>query len=256
MQKLEEITPAMKWGEGTTVDFIRVEEYKEKVLLRPLNEWESKFETFVRTNCNGEERTIKDYGGTIELYKEIGRRWPSLHTRLEELLVPIPFTHLELHLEQPKAYFYYFTDESFRAKESKYRMLDEALVFMGSYRRDVVTITITRERIPAELWDAILKGLNIRNYPALVVSQESLGIEKLELGATSYQPPPIPFAKWESGFIGDVHLQDRDTLNKFLNELYDAAKEGMTEQALRKQTIIEVLKCVGKEVKDLLKQKL
>jgi len=66
MQKLEEISLTMKWEEGETVEFVRVEDYKEKVSLRLLDKWESKFETFVRSYWNSEERTIKDFGGTIE----------------------------------------------------------------------------------------------------------------------------------------------------------------------------------------------
>jgi len=53
--------------------------------------------------------------------------------------------------------------------------------------------------------------------------------------------------------INDLHLQDKDTLRKLLNELHDAAREGISlETLMRKKTIEEVLKKAGVEIKNLI----
>jgi DNA-binding protein len=172
---------------------------------------------------------------------------------LEEFMLRIPHTYEVLHYEKPEAYFYYFTDENYRREDSKYRLLDETLTIFGSFRRNVKVITIVREGVPSGLWNAIMKGLELDSYPALVVSSESLGIEKLAIDTNEYKPPTRKIARWKSGFINDLHLQDKDTLRKLLNELHDAAREGISlETLMRKKTIEEVLKKAGVEIKNLI----
>ena len=160
-----------------------------------------------------------------------------------------------IYTGQPRAYFYYFTDALFRREDSKYRLLDDSLTLLGRHREGIEVIMIDRDRIPSETWDAILRGLGIRKYPALIVSSHSLGIEKLEWVATEYNPPDVDFVKLERGIIADQILRDRDKLNEFLNELFDAAKEGITENTLRKTLILEALKMVRKEVRDIIVKK-
>jgi hypothetical protein len=59
------------------------------------------------------------------------------------------------------------------------------------------------------------------------------------------------FVKWERGWISDKFLEDRDKLYEFLIALYGAARKGLTKNTLRKKIILEVLKSVGKSLKDL-----
>jgi len=73
MQKLEEISPTMRWGEGSTGEYIRVEDYKEKVPLRSLNEWELEF------GIHGRGYSYSSYTAIgLYLYGEISSEWPEL----------------------------------------------------------------------------------------------------------------------------------------------------------------------------------
>ncbi len=175
---------------------------------------------------------------------------------LDQILVSTPLTLRQLPQKTVDVYFYYFTDEFYSSESSKYRLLDEVLGLFGRYRAGLEVIIIDRDRIPLNLWEAMLAGLEIKKYPALVVSSYSLGIENLSINSSCYNPPKVSFAKLESGFIADKILEDRDKLIKLLNELYDAAREKRElSKSIRKETIIEMLKLVGKDVKDILVNK-
>jgi len=171
---------------------------------------------------------------------------------LEQEMISIPHTLRTLPAEPPKAYFYYFTDEIYRSEQSKYRLLDDLLTLLGRHRKELEVIIIDRDRIPSKLWDMITKSLGIKNYPALVVSSYSLGIEKLDINATEYYPLAPIFAKLERGYIADQFLSDRDELISLLNELFDAAREGIAEKTLRRAKILKVLETVGKSVRDII----
>ncbi|ADC65352.1 hypothetical protein Ferp_1194 [Ferroglobus placidus DSM 10642] len=106
--------------------------------------------------------------------------------------------------------------------------------------------------MPGTFWDVITKGLGIKKYPALIVSSSSLNIEDMKISDIEYVPPPISFAKWERGMIADVILEDRDELSTFLDELIDAAKEGINQMTLQKKVILKALEKVKKDIKDVL----
>jgi len=171
---------------------------------------------------------------------------------LGQEMISIPHTLRTLPAEPPKAYFYYFTDEIYRSEQSKYRLLDDLLTLLGRHRKELEVIIIDRDRIPSKLWDIITKGLGIENYPALVVSSHPLGIEELDINATEYHPSAQTFAKLERGYIADQFLSDRDELISLLNELFDAAREGIAEKTLRRAKILKVLETVGKSVRDII----
>lgn len=171
---------------------------------------------------------------------------------LKQEMISIPYTTRTFPAEPPKAYFYYFTDEIYRSEQSKYRLLDDLLTILGRHRKGLEVTIIDRDRIPSKLWDIITKGLGIENYPALVVSSHSLGIEELDINATEYHPPAQTFAKLERGYIADQFLSDRDELTSLLNELFDAAREGIAEKTLSRAKILKVLETVGKSVKDII----
>jgi len=162
---------------------------------------------------------------------------------LEQEMVSIPHTLRTLPAEPPKAYFYYFTDEIYRSEQSKYRLLDDLLTLLGRHRKELEVIIIDRDRIPSKLWDMITKSLGIKNYPALVVSSYSLGIEELDINATECYPLAPIFAKLERGYIADQFLSDRDELISLLNELFDAAREGIAEKTLTCKNIKSIGNC-------------
>jgi len=219
------------------------EELEEKQ-QRLYAERENPYESYERILIEGLEEKREGIYGEISI--------PLLKTTIEKKMMSIPFTLRPIYAGQPRAYFYYFTDALFRREDSKYRLLDDSLSLLGRHREGIEVIMIDRDRIPSETWDAILRGLGIRKYPALIVSSHSLGIEKLEWVATEYNPPDVDFVKLERGIIADQILRDRDKLDEFLNELFDAAKEGITENTLRKTLILEALKMVGREVRDII----
>jgi len=207
-------------------------------------EIENPYESYERILIEGLEEKREGVYGEISI--------PLLKTTLEQKMMSIPFTLRAIPAVQPSAYFYYFSDDFFESENSKYRLLDESLTFLGKYRKGIEVIMIYRDRIPSETWDAILRGLGIRKYPALVVSSHSLKIEKLTWVTTEYNPPNAVFVKLERGIIADQILRDRDKLNEFLNELFDAAKKGITENTLRRRVILEALRMVGREVRDII----
>ena len=99
----------------------------------------------------------------------------------------IPFKFRGAPQREKTAYLYYFTDELGR---EKYRDFDEKLCIFGRYRDEVDVLIIDKDRVSRELWNALLKGLGIKEIPALVVSDSTLNIENaLEEGATKYEPP-------------------------------------------------------------------
>jgi len=170
---------------------------------------------------------------------------------LEQMMISIPYTLKTLPIESPEAYFYYFTDEIYRSEQSKYRLLDEILTLFGRYRKGLEVIIIDRDRIPNKLWDVMIRGLGIENYPALIISSSPLGIEELSPNTTEYYPP-TNFAKLERGYIADEILNDKDKLISLLTELFDAAREGIAEKTLNRVKILEALKMVGKNIKDII----
>jgi hypothetical protein len=188
----------------------------------------------------------------LEEIREIGKKLHVPTYQLKQLMRPIPNTIGKIPKFGGKvAYFYFFTEEAYRTEGSKYAILFERLLWIGYTRRDLDVYIIEREDVPNEFWDMITEKLGIRNYPALIVSHESLGIEELDIAATEYNPPSVSFVKWERGWIGDKFLEDRDKLHEFLIDLYDAARKKLTKNTLRKKIILEVLKSVGKSLKDL-----
>jgi len=140
---------------------------------------------------------------------------------LKENMLPIPFDFGAQR--RAEVYLYYFTAEEFRKKESKYRLLDESLCIFGRHRGNVEVVMMDKDRISTKAWNAILRGLGIKKYPALVVSSNSLGIELLEAHATEYNPPRVEFEKWEGERLAQT-VEEMGELN-FLNMLLERYKK-------------------------------
>lgn len=171
---------------------------------------------------------------------------------LGKLMKTVPFTLKFLPLLPPKAHFYYFTDEIYRKEDSRYRKLDEALTLLASYRGDLDVTILIRSRFLPDVWDMIVRKLGIEKYPTLIVSSESLKIEDIDITNPNYTPPTVNVVKIEAGLILDRILQDRDELFKFLEELHEAAKEGVAEETMRKRKIKEYLKIAEEKLENLI----
>jgi len=204
--------------------------------------------------------TVEPIISSIEVIKEMlfsSRQPPIIFKRigpprLGEIMRTIPSTLKLPSAYPPNAYFYYFTDIMYQDERSKYRRLDEALTLMGRYRLDLEVVMFVRSLLPPKVWEILTKKLGVIRYPALITSKESLEVDKINLYGDEYTPPNVTVVKIEAGLILDNILQDRDKLFNFLEELYEATKEGIAEESLRKRKIIEVLKMTGKEIKELI----
>lgn len=166
--------------------------------------------------------------------------------RIVDSLIPTPHTFLQLPKGQTEAYFYYFTDETYTRKESKYRTLDNRLTLLGRHRTGLKVIVIDRDRISPEFWETVIDALEIGKYPTLLVSESSLGIEEASEDETNFQPYDGTYASLERGVIAEHILDDGDKLNSFLTELHDGARANDIRQAITKRKIIEML-AIGKE---------
>lgn len=167
-------------------------------------------------------------------------------------LQPTPFTLWQMPKRETDAYFYYFTDESYSQSGSKYRVLDEELTLLGRNRQGLQVGIIDRDRIRDELWRAFIEGLDIDNYPTLIVADGPLGIQDVNLDADVFHPNDVNYATLESGLIQDNILQDGDKVKRLLNDLFDAAYNNELESKMRNEKIITLLTIGKDEVKDFI----
>lgn len=198
--------------------------------------------------------TVSQLADTRELWLSTDnpQRETKQNNTVAETLIATPHTFLQFPKNQTEAYFYHFTDEMYTQSDSKYRLLDERLTIFGRYRSGVKVISIDRDRTPDLLWDIIVDGLNISDYPALVVAESSLGIEDLTHDTEEYSPNDATFAKIERGIIVDHILNDPDQLNSFLNELFDGARRSKVQRTMTQQKITDMLTIGRDQVEQIL----
>lgn len=105
---------------------------------------------------------------------------------------------------------------------------------------------IDRDRIRMELWDALIDGFEIDNYPALVVANNELGVRDVNLDTDSFTPEDGDYATIENGIISDSILSDNDLIQEFLNGLFDCACSGTLKDGMRNRKILQALQ-ISKE---------
>lgn len=188
----------------------------------------------------------------VSEFEEPVKRTPANPSTLGDVLTPTPHTLYQLPKRDTNAYFYYFTDHSYSAQDSKFRALDEQLTLFGRNRSQVEVAMIDRDRIRMELWDTIIEGLDIEDYPALVVANRELGVRDIEFGTERFIPADADYAVIENGLIADSILDDTDEIRDFLNGLFDCARDGNLKQGMRKRKVIEGLKIGKSEITNIL----
>jgi len=62
------------------------------------------------------------------------------------------------------------------------------LTLFGRNRSQVEVAMIDRDRIRAELWDTIIDGFGIKDYPALVIADCELGVREVDLSSARFDP--------------------------------------------------------------------
>lgn len=169
-----------------------------------------------------------------------------------DVLTPTPHTLYQLPKRDTNAYFYYFTDHSYSAEDSKFRDLDDQLTLFGRNRSQVEVAMIDRDRIRHELWDTIIEAFDIEDYPALVVADRELGVRDVDLTTDQFSPENGSYAVIQNGIIADAILKDTDQIRDFLNGLFDCARGGNLRNGMRKRKIIEGLKIGRDEIKSIL----
>lgn len=210
----------------------------------------------MKENSNNErEPTVESLKLTVHIpdFNVPKVNLPKLTRTLGDMMISIPNTLKIPHLEQPRVYFYYLTDECYTF-ESKYKLLDEVLTLFGRRRRDVEVIIVERDRIPTNLWDVILKGLGIEKYPALIVSKHPIGIEGLTEDVKEFKPA-TEYLKFERGLIADTLFEDREIAYSLITELADAAKIGKDlKDVMRRKEIWELLKKILKKGEEVIEK--
>jgi hypothetical protein len=106
--------------------------------------------------------------------------------------------------------------------------------------------------VSREEWELLINGLNIENYPALVVANEEIGIEHVGPFIDSFSPSDIEYATLENGIIADQILEDSDEINDFLNALFDCASSNDIESGMRKEKVLQGLKIGEEKVSNLI----
>ena len=204
------------------------------------------------------KRSLKEiYDEAMDLFHAIEKPTRMLETiqmRRPLIREMVSFSYHQLPEREPRAYFYYFTDPMYKKKTSKFKRMDDRLVLLGRERPDVMVVAIDRDRVSSTLWDVLVRKLEIKKYPALIISSESLEIEKIDLSfPDKFSVPPVKSAiKFDRGIISDRVYKDEDNLSDFLNDMYDGAKENNLEERLRKQKILGGISITIEQIKDLI----
>lgn len=164
-----------------------------------------------------------------------------------EKLRPTPHTLYQMPKRDTNAYFYYFTDDSYTESDSKYKALDDELTLFGRNRSGLEVAMIDRDRIRPQLWDTLTSGFGIDSYPALVVSDQELGVRDTELG-DQFDPNDGNYAILENGLIQDEILKNSDAIRDFLNTMFDHARRGEMRRAMQKEKVLECLSVTKSEL--------
>ncbi|EMA27541.1 hypothetical protein [Haloarcula japonica] len=172
-------------------------------------------------------------------------------TSLRDQLSPTPYTLWQFPKSDVFAYFYYFTDEIYTQDESKFTTLDDQLTLLGRNRGGLEVGIFDRDRMAEQVWQLIIRGLSIDNYPALVVADGPIGVEEIDDQTENFSPNDVEFAILENGIISDTILKDPDETRDFLNTLFDAARDNEIKRQMRHEKVLESLTVAKEEVKDL-----
>ncbi|WP_338739488.1 hypothetical protein [Haloplanus salilacus] len=163
-----------------------------------------------------------------------------------ELLQPTPHTLYQLPKRDTNAYIYYFTDSTYSQPNSKYKQLDDQLTLLGRHRQQLEVVIIDRDRTDPTLWKILMNGLDIDDYPAIVVAGRELGVGDVTIADSMFTPTPTDYATLENGMLLDDILRDVDETRDFLNGLYDAALTNSIQSGMRKEKVIQGLS-IGKD---------
>lgn len=174
------------------------------------------------------------------------------HEKIEDELVPTPYTLWQFPKSDVYSYFYYLTDEHYAEEDSKYRLLDDQLNLMGRHRTGLEVGIFDRDRMREQLWQVIIEDLAIDDYPALIVSEGPLGIGEIDLQTESFQPKEVDYAKMEKGVISEHILQDSDKVRDLLNSLFEGARDNDISSQMRKRKVLESLTIAKEEVQGIL----
>lgn len=163
-------------------------------------------------------------------------------------LKPTPHTLYQLPKRDTNAYLYYFTDQLHSEDTSKFKQLDDALTLLGRHRQRLEVVIIDRDRVDPNVWNPILEGLGIDNYPTIVAAEEELGVGDVDLTTDVFTPENAAYAVLESGVLLDSMLTDEDDIRQFLTGLFDAALNNEIKKGMRKGKVVAGLTVAKEEV--------
>jgi len=252
---IQEAKNLLELGNESVFDIIQEvkREYNDRTISGLLKYVYRKYDEYVEaTDLDTESLFDPD---AVSEFEEPIKRDAANPSTLGDVLTPTPHTLYQLPKRDTNAYFYYFTDHSYSAQDSKFHSLDEQLTLFGRNRSQVEVAMIDRDRMRAELWDTVIEGFGIDDYPALVVANRELGVRDIELGTERFVPADGEYAVIESGLVADSILDDTDQIRDFLNGLFDCARNGNLERGMRKRRVVEGLKIGKEEITDILNLK-
>lgn len=249
---IQEAKHLLNYGNDSVFDLIQgvKREYNRQSISNLLQYVYNKYDQYVDAT-DVDTNTLFDPDALSEFERPKLRNSATPST-VGDLLEPTPHTLYQLPKRDTNAYFYYFTDDSYTSQDSKFSDLDDQLTLLGRNRSQLEVAMIDRDRIRAELWDTVIDGFGISDYPALVVADKELGVRDLDLASDEFDPSEGSYAVIENGVISDSILDDNDQIRDFLNSLFDCARKGNLKQGMRKQKIIECLTIAKGEVTGLL----
>lgn len=243
---IQEAQQLLQAGNDSVFEIIQKvkKEHNDRPISELLQYVYHKYEEFVNTT-DVETKTLFDPDARSE-FERLPKATAGEPTTIGERLNATPHTLYQMPKRETNAYFYYFTDDTYGAEDSKFKTLDDELTLLGRNRSHLEVAMIDRDRIRVELWDTLINGFGIDDYPALVVADSELGVRDVDLDTDSFTPGDGDYAVIENGIIADSILDDNDQIRNFLNGLFDCARIGKIKNGMRKKKVIEGLK-IGKD---------
>ncbi len=224
--------------------------YNNKTISEILEYVYNKYDGYTDVT-DADTKTLFDPDARSE-FERLPKRSSNTPTTFGERLQATPHTLYQMPKRETNAYFYYFTDDSYSREDSKFKALDDELTLLGRNRSQLEVAMIDRDRIRIELWDALISGFDISDYPSLVVADQELGVRDVELSEDSFSPENGNYAVIESGIISDSILSDNDRIRDFLNGLFDCSRNGDMKDGMRKRKVVEGLKIAKGEITNIL----
>lgn len=151
-----------------------------------------------------------------------------------------------------EAYFYYFTDDVYKSPDSKFKELDDQLTLLGRNRQQLEVAIIDRDRVRPQIWSTLLEGLDIDDYPALVVAEKELGVRDVDLSTETFHIQDANYAVIQNGIIADEILSDSDDVRDFLTGLFDAAIDNEIESGMRREKVMSGLTIGAEKLNSIL----